>query len=75
MNHWDDYWMHSDRSNNSREYVASSHLFWNGELRALIEFNGTAQRHFYTASRGSIELPGQFASLEAAKAAVEDEKY
>jgi hypothetical protein len=69
---WEDDWMHSGLGP-SPEYVALARLFVNDELKALIQFHGTKQQHFYTLSRFEIgsrsEVPGQFASLEEAKAA------
>jgi len=67
---WEDDWVHSHFV---PQYVAVAHLFENDELKALVEFHGTTQRHFYTVTRfesgASTEVPGQFASLEEAKAA------
>lgn len=67
---WEDDWMHS---NFVPEYVALSRLFVNDELKALVQFHGTMQRHFYTVtlfqSGSSTEVPGEFPSLEEAKEA------
>ena len=69
---WEDDWMHSGLQPNP-QYVALARLFVNDELRALVQFHGTMQRNFYTVTRfepgSSTEVPGQFASLEDAKAA------
>lgn len=55
-------------------YVALARLFVNNELKALIQNQGTPQRHFYTVARFEngvrSEVAGQFQSLEEAKAAV-----
>ena len=70
---WEDDWIHSGLQANP-QYVAISRLFVDDELRALVQFNGTVQKHFYTVTRfengSSTKLPGEFASLEDAKAAV-----
>jgi hypothetical protein len=67
---WKDYRTHW---NFVPQHVAYAHLFGNDELKALVQFWGTTQRHFYTVTRfergASTKLPGQFASLEEAKAA------
>lgn len=69
---WEDDWI-SFGHNATPQYVALSRLFGNDELQALIQFHGTAQRHFYTLSRfessSRIDVPEKFASLEDAKAA------
>jgi len=60
--------------NFAREYVALARLFVNDEIKALVQFHGTTQRHFYTVTRfeqgASTEEPGKFSSLEEAKAVV-----
>jgi hypothetical protein len=65
---WEDDWMHS---NFVPEYVALSRFFVNDELKALVRFHGTRQRHFYTSNvfeKGdAVEVPGQFATLQEAK--------
>ena len=57
----------------ARTFVILSRLFVNDELKVLIEFHGTAQKHFYTVSRfeqgARTDVDGQFPSLEDAKAA------
>lgn len=67
---WEDDWMHYGPE---PKYVALSRLFVNDELKVLIQFHGTPQRHFYTVARFNdgvrSEVTGQFASLEEAKAA------
>jgi hypothetical protein len=67
---WEDDWMHSGLES-SPQYVALARLFVNDELKALIQFHGTRQKHFYTVTRFgcSAALPGEFTSLEDAKAA------
>jgi hypothetical protein len=69
---WEDDWMHSGLES-SPLYVALARLFVNDELKALIQFHGTRQKHFYTVTRfengWSAALPGEFTSLEDAKAA------
>lgn len=54
-------------------YVAIAHLFVNEELKALIQFHRTGQKHFYTVKKFedglSIELPEHFQSLDEAKGA------
>ena len=69
---WEDDWM-SFGTQATRQYVALARLFENDELKALIQFHGTSQRHFYTVTRFErgvwTEVAGQFPSLEAAKAA------
>ncbi|HEY6769865.1 MAG TPA: hypothetical protein VI386_34435 [Candidatus Sulfotelmatobacter sp.] len=69
---WEDDWMHTGPQF-TPEHVALARLFVNDELKALIQYHGTTQRHFYTITRFergvSSEVPGQFASLEDAKAA------
>ena len=69
---WEDDWMHTGPQF-TPEHVALARLFANDELKAVVQFHGTMQRHFYTVTRfengSSTEVPGQFASLEDAKAA------
>ena len=69
---WEDDWMCSG-FNAAPEYVALARLFENDELKALIQFHGTRQKHFYTLSRFDggrrTDVQGQFASVEDAKAA------
>jgi hypothetical protein len=69
---WEDDWMCSGL-NAIPEYVALARLFVNEELRALVQFHGTTERHFYTVTLfeqgSSTEMPGEFATLEDAKAA------
>jgi hypothetical protein len=66
---WEDDWI---RYGPVQKYMAVSRLFIDDELRALIQFHGTPQRHFYTVARFDngvrSEVPGQFQSLEEAKA-------
>lgn len=68
---WEDDWMHS---NFVPTHVALSRRFENDELRAMIQFHGTPQRHFYTVARfndgARSDVVGQFSSLDEAKAAV-----
>ena len=68
---WEDDWMH-EGPRFRPTYVALARLFVDDELRALIEFQGTPQRHFYKVKRFEggawIEVNGQFQSLEEAKA-------
>ena len=65
---WEDDWMHYGPP----KYIAVSRLFIDDELKALIQFHGTPQRHFYTVARFEngvrSEVAGQFQSLEEAKA-------
>lgn len=66
---WEDDWMHYGPP---PKYIAVSRLFIDDELKALIQFHGTPQRHFYTVARFEngvrSEVAGQFQSLEEAKA-------
>lgn len=69
---WEDDWMHSGLQANP-QYVALARLFVNDELKALVQFRGTTQKHFYVVTRfeggSSAEVPGEFATLAEAKAA------
>lgn len=53
--------------------VLLARLFEDNELKALIQFHGTSQQHFYTVKRFEhgvgTEGEEQFPTLEAAKAA------
>lgn len=74
---WEDDWMHSG-PRFTPDHVALSRLFVNDELKALVQFHGTTERYFYTATRfesgSSIEAPEHFSSLGEAKAAVDGAK-
>jgi hypothetical protein len=54
-------------------HIALAYLFEGDKLKALIEFRGTIQRHFYTIRRfeGRVgsQPTGRFPSIEEAKAA------
>jgi hypothetical protein len=69
---WEDDWMH-DGPTFTPSHVALTRLFVNDELKALVQYHGTPQRHFYTVARFEqgvrSEVEGQFQSLEEAKAA------
>ena len=69
---WEDDWMHSG-SDFAPEYVALSRLYVNDRLKALVQFHGNPQRHFYTVSNFNNGIWGrmekQFPTLEEAKAA------
>lgn len=72
---WEDDWMHAGPMF-VPTHVVLSRLFENDELKALIRFHGTSQRHFYTVARFESgvwsELEEHFPSLEEAKAAAEE---
>lgn len=67
---WEDDWMHYG---SEPKYVALSRMFVNDELKVLIQFHGTPQKHFYTVARFNdgvrSDVPGQFPTLDDAKAA------
>ena len=69
---WEDDWMH-DGLTIKPAFVALARLDENDEIKALIQFQGTTQRHFYTVSRFEkgvrTEVDGKFPSVEEAKAA------
>ena len=69
---WEDDWMHEGPTF-TPSYVALARLFVNDELKALIQFHGTPQRHFYTVTRFErgvwTEVEGRFQSLEKARKA------
>jgi len=69
---WEDDWMHEGQRF-TPSYVALARLFIDDELKALIQFHGTLQRHYYTVTRFEkgvwTPIEGQFQSLEAAKTA------
>ena len=69
---WEDDWMHEGPTV-TPTHVALSRLFVNDEVKALVQYRCTPQRHFYTVARFEqgvrSEVAGQFRSLEEAKTA------
>jgi hypothetical protein len=56
---WEHCWLHSGAPS-VPSHVVLAYLFENDELRALVEFQGTLQRHFYTIRRFGPGVQNQY---------------